>query len=135
MHSILVQHLKRLQPELSVLVDTTTDAFDHHYMVVLLQTFDVENMPVVFLYALCDIADDETAQGLWDLFKAEIEKDELVDLIKKKTVCFSSFTCFSNISAKSFVMVYRLGTPVTEPQFLLPRFTKNSMTTRFRKKL
>jgi hypothetical protein len=89
MHKLLLSKLKADNKPFSIIVDGSTDASSYHYLAVYFQMLD-HGHPIVVLYRLIKLGDDETAQGLLDAFKEQVDADGLRDYFKKNLVGFSS---------------------------------------------
>lgn len=90
MHKTLIQHLTDKHLPFSVIIDSSTDVSQRHYLIVYFQALE-QNGPVVYFYKLIALQSDESARGLLTALTTEWEKDNnFIIHVKKNLRGFAS---------------------------------------------
>ena len=99
-HQNLVNYILKSDGPWSIICDGSTDAWQNHYLVVLLQGIE-ENLPKVYLYRLILIGSDETAQGLLDLIVDAFGSDGILDKMENNLIGFAADGASVNLGKKA----------------------------------
>ena len=91
MHESLVTHLTNKNHPLSIIIDSSTDSGQNHYLIVYFQALENE-VPRVYFYKLILLDADESAYGLFESLKKEWTKEKysFMSHLRKNLIGFAS---------------------------------------------
>ena len=104
-HQKLKKFLMTNNKPIGLIVDTSNDYYKNHYLSVLIQTLE-NNRPNVYLYRLIKLGKDESAKGMADLLKDNIQKDGLLGVFASNLRAFSSDGAHSMTGVKNGLIAY-----------------------------
>ena len=89
MHRELLKTLNENSPDVSIILDGSTDPRQNHYLIVFLQAVE-EYKPVVYFYRLIPLSMDETAEGLLKTLQESFEEDRLTKYMKEHLIGYAA---------------------------------------------
>ena len=89
MHRELLKTLNENSPDVSIILDGSTDPRQNHYLIVFLQAVE-EYKPVVYFYRLIPLSMDETAEGLLKTLQESFEEDRLTKFMKEHLIGYAA---------------------------------------------
>jgi len=91
MHKTLIRSVCSKKLPISIIVDSSTDASQNHYLIVYFQRIE-NDVPVIYFYKLIKLAADESAAGLFRAIENQITSDgpAFTNNVKENLIGFAS---------------------------------------------
>ena len=90
MHDDFCKRLARDKPELSILLDTSSDVASLASLAISFQTYDEHQNLRLYLYRVLDVSEGESTVQLFQKFEEALKRDNLYNYVKDSVVGFAS---------------------------------------------